>query len=189
MELLKEIVAQAENLTEELVRLRREFHQYPELSHQEERTAGVVAAYLRDLGLEVVTGIAGHGVVGTLTGARPGKTVAWRADMDALPLEEKVESPWCSQVPGVMHACGHDFHMSIGLAAARLLSGLKDRLAGRFRFIFQPAEEGPPRGDKSGAQGMVAAGVLKDPPVDAILALHVAPNLDVGVIRHSPEGG
>ena len=187
MELLKEIVDQAENLTEELVRLRREFHQYPELSHQEERTAGVVAAYLRDLGLEVVTGIAGHGVVGTLTGARPGKTVAWRADMDALPLEEKVESPWCSQVPGVMHACGHDFHMSIGLAAARLLSGFKDRLAGRFRFIFQPAEEGPPRGDKSGAQGMVAAGVLKDPPVDAILALHVAPNLDVGVIRHSPE--
>lgn len=187
MELLKEIVDQAEKLTGELVRLRREFHQYPELSHQEERTAGVVAAYLRDLGLEVATGIAGHGVVGTLTGARPGKTVAWRADMDALPLVEKVAAAWCSRVPGVMHACGHDFHLSIALVAARLLSGFKDRLAGRCRFIFQPAEEGPPQGENSGARGMVAAGVLKDPPVDAILALHVAPNLDVGVIRHSPE--
>jgi amidohydrolase len=107
--------------------------------------------------------------------------------MDALPLEEKVAAPWRSQVPGVMHACGHDFHISIGLAAARLLSNMKDRLAGRFRFIFQPAEEGPPRGEASGAQGMVAGGVLADPPVDAICALHVAPNLDVGLIRHSPE--
>lgn len=187
MELLKEIVAQAEKMTDELVRLRREFHRYPELSHEEERTAGVVAGYLRELGLEVQTGIAGHGVVGTLNGARPGKTVAWRADMDALPLEEKVTVPWRSRVAGVMHACGHDFHMSIGLVAARLLSGFKDRLAGRFRFIFQPAEEGPPRGESSGAQGMVAAGVLNDPPVDAILALHVAPNQPVGLVRHTQE--
>jgi amidohydrolase len=187
MELIKEIMDRAEGLTGELIRLRREFHQYPELSHEEERTAGVVARYLQDLGLEVKTGLADHGVVGTFAGSRPGKTVAWRADMDALPLEEKAAVPWRSKVPGVMHACGHDFHLSVGLAAARLLSGMKDRLAGRFRFIFQPAEEGPPRGDKSGAQGMVAAGVLADPPVDAILALHVAPNLDVGYIRHSPE--
>ena len=187
MELLKEILEQADGLAGELSALRREFHQYPELSHQEERTAGVVALYLRDLGLEVATGIAEHGVVGTLSGARPGRTVAWRADMDALPLEEKVAAPWCSQVPGVMHACGHDFHMSIGLAAARLLSGFKDRLAGKFRFIFQPAEEGPPKADKSGAQGMVAAGALKDPEVEAICALHVAPNLDVSVIRYSRE--
>ncbi|MEW6659772.1 MAG: M20 family metallopeptidase [Thermodesulfobacteriota bacterium] len=187
MELLKEIGERAEGLTAELIRLRREFHQYPELSHEEERTAGVVAQYLRDLGLEVRTGLADHGVAATFEGSRPGKTVAWRADMDALPLEEKVDVPWRSQAPGVMHACGHDFHMSIGLAAARLLSSMKDRLAGRFRFIFQPAEEGPPRGDKSGAQGMVAAGVLENPRVDAILALHVAPNLDVGFIRHSPE--
>jgi amidohydrolase len=187
MELLKEILEQADGLAGELSALRREFHQYPELSHQEERTAGVVARYLRDLGLEVATGIAEHGVVGTLSGARPGRTVAWRADMDALPLEEKVAAPWCSQVPGVMHACGHDFHMSIGLAAARLLSGFKDRLAGKFRFIFQPAEEGPPKADKSGAQGMVAAGALKDPEVEAICALHVAPNLDVSVIRYSRE--
>ncbi len=187
MELLKEILTKSEGLAAELIRLRRELHQHPELSHQEERTAGVVAAYLQDLGLEVQTGIADHGVVATLAGSRPGKTVAWRADMDALPLEEKVPSAWCSRVPGVMHACGHDFHMSIGLAAARLLSGMKERLAGQFRFIFQPAEEGPPRGHETGAPGMVAAGVLADPPVAAICALHVAPNLEVGLIRHSPE--
>jgi amidohydrolase len=178
---------QAEHLDGELRALRREFHQYPELSHEEERTAGVVAAYLRDLGLKVKTGVAGHGVVADLIGARPGKTVAWRADMDALPLEERSDVAWRSKRPGVMHACGHDFHMSIGLAAARLLLGFKERLAGRFRFIFQPAEEGPPRGETSGAQGMVAGGVLEEPKVDAIFALHVAPNLDVGLIRHSPE--
>jgi amidohydrolase len=187
MELRKEILQQAEGLRGELVSLRREFHQYPELSHEEERTAGVVARYLQDLGLEVKSGIAGHGVVGTLLGGRPGKTVAWRADMDALPLKEKVAAAWRSKEPGVMHACGHDFHMSIGLAAARLLSGFKDRLAGRFRFLFQPAEEGPPRGETSGAQGMVAAGVLDGEPVDAIFALHVAPNLDVGYIRYNPD--
>jgi amidohydrolase len=187
MDLLKEIATQADALTEELIRLRREFHQHPELSHQEARTAGVVARYLQNLGLEVRTGLADHGVMGTFTGSRPGRTVAWRADMDALPLEEKGTAPWRSRVPGVMHACGHDFHISIGLAAARLLSSLKDRLAGRFRFIFQPAEEGPPRGGTSGGQGLVAAGVLEDPPVEAICALHVAPNLDVGLIRHSSE--
>jgi amidohydrolase len=182
---LKEICAQARELTEELTGLRREFHRHPELSHQEERTARVVAQHLRDWGLEVKTGIAGHGVVGRLKGARPGKVVAFRADMDALPLTEEVQTPWRSQVDGVMHACGHDFHLSIALGAAHLLSRLKDRLAGECRFIFQPAEEGPPRGKLSGAQGMVAAGVLDDPPVAAVLALHVAPNLDAGQIRYN----
>ena len=179
-----EIEGLAEGLAEELASLRRDFHQHPELSHQEERTARVVADYLRNLGLEVETGIAGHGVVGTLKGARPGKVIAFRADMDALPLEEKVDLPWRSQVDGIMHACGHDFHLSIALAAARLLAGLKDRLAGTCRFIFQPAEEGPPRGPSSGARGMVAAGVLDNPRVNAILGLHVAPTLDVGHIRY-----
>jgi amidohydrolase len=180
-ELLATIKSQAQALTDELVRLRRDFHQHPELSHQEERTARVVAGYLRDLGLTVHTGLAGHGVVADLVGGRPGQTVAYRADMDALPLTEKLKVPWRSHVPGVMHACGHDFHVSIALAAARLLSGLKAKLAGRVRFIFQPAEEGP--GD-SGAKGMVDVGVLEEPPVAAIFALHVAPNLDAGQIRY-----
>ena len=151
MELAEEIKALSEEATPELTALRREFHQYPELSHEEERTAARVADYLKSLGLEVHTGIAGHGVVGTLRGARPGRLVAYRADMDALPLGETVDVPWRSRVPGVMHACGHDFHLSIALGAARLLAILKDRLAGTFRFIFQPAEEGPPRGEASGA--------------------------------------
>jgi amidohydrolase len=183
MDLLKVIKNRAQGLTEEVVSLRREFHQHPELSHHEERTARVVAHYLQELGLEIKTGLAGHGVLGVLQGARPGRTVAWRADMDALPITEKLQLPWCSQVDGVMHACGHDFHLSIALGAARLLSELKDRLAGEFRFIFQPAEEGPPLGD-SGAKGMVAAGVLDQPRVAAVCALHVAPNLDVGHIRY-----
>ena len=186
-ELLATIKTRAQGLTEELVRLRRDFHQHPELSHQEERTARVVAAYLQDLGLAVRTGVAGHGVVADLVGARPGRTVAFRADMDALPLTEKLKVPWRSRVPGVMHACGHDFHLSIALAAARLLSSLTKSLAGRCRFIFQPAEEGPPRGDSSGAKGMVEAGVLEaEPPVSAIIALHVAPNLDAGQLRYGP---
>jgi amidohydrolase len=185
MELLEEIKSRAQGLTKELVALRRELHQHPELSHHEERTARMVADYLEELGLEVRTGLASHGVLGVLKGARPGQAVAWRADMDALPITEKVKLPWRSQEEGVMHACGHDFHMSIGLGAARLLSDLKDRLAGEFRFIFQPAEEGPPLGD-SGAKGMVAAGVLDQPRVSAVCALHVAPNLDVGHIRYGP---
>jgi amidohydrolase len=185
MELLKEIKATARSMAAELVARRREFHQHPELSHQEERTARVVADYLGNLGLTVRTGIAGHGVLGVLQGARPGRAVAWRADMDALPIAEKVKVAWRSQMEGVMHACGHDFHMAIALGAARLLSSLKDRLAGHYVFIFQPAEEGPPIGE-SGAKGMVAAGVLDNPPVAAVCALHVAPNLDVGHIRYGP---
>jgi amidohydrolase len=146
-----------------------------------------VARHLEDLGLEVKTGLAGHGVVGVLRGFRPGKTVALRADMDALPLSEEVESPWRSRVEGVMHACGHDFHLSIALAAAHLLSHLKEELAGEIRFIFQPAEEVPLQGKESGARGMVAAGVLDNPRVSAILALHVASHVDAGQIRYCPD--
>jgi amidohydrolase len=182
--LLATIKAQAQEMAEELTALRRDFHQHPELSHQEERTARVVAEYLRNLGLAVRTGIAGHGVVADLQGARPGRTVAYRADMDALPIIEKVQVPWRSRVDGVMHACGHDFHLSLALAAANLLSRLRDRLAGQIRFIFQPAEEGPPQGDSSGAHAMVEAGVLEQ--VSAIIALHVAPNLDAGQVRYGP---
>ncbi len=184
-DLLSSIRAQARELAGELAALRRDFHEHPELSHQEERTAQVVADYLRGLGLQVRTGIAGHGVVADLQGSRPGRTVAYRADMDALPIGEKVRVPWRSRAPGVMHACGHDFHLSIALAAAKLLSGLKERLAGQFRFIFQPAEEWPLLKGGGGAQGMVAAGVLEaEPPLMAIIALHVAPSLEAGLIRY-----
>jgi amidohydrolase len=184
-QLFEEIKVRAGGLAEEVATLRREFHQHPELSHQEQRTGETVAAYLRSLGLAVKTGIAGHGVVGVLKGGRPGRAVAWRADMDALPIAEQVRLPWRSTVEGVMHACGHDFHLAIALGAARLLSELKDRLAGQYVFIFQPAEEGPPVGD-SGAKGMVGAGVMDNPKVEAVCALHVAPNLDVGKIRYGP---
>lgn len=184
-DLLSSLKAQAQEMAEELTALRRDFHQYPELSHQEERTARVVADYLRDLGLEVQTDIAGHGVVADLKGARPGRTVAYRADMDALPIQEKVKVPWRSREYGVMHACGHDFHLSIALAAAKLLSRCQDRLAGRLRFIFQPAEERPALEGLSGAHAMVEAGVLQtEPQVSAILALHVAPNLEAGYVRY-----
>jgi amidohydrolase len=184
-ELLEEIKTRTPDLSEELVALRREFHQHPELSHHEERTARVVADYLRDLGLSVKTGLAGHGVVGVLKGRRPGRAVAWRADMDALPIAEKVKLPCRSRTGGVMHACGHDFHMAIALGTARLLSSLKDRLAGHCVFIFQPAEEDP-SGEGTGAKGMVAAGVMDNPAVTAVCALHVAPNLDVGHLRYGP---
>jgi amidohydrolase len=183
----EEIRTLADSLTGEITALRRDFHQHPELSHQEERTAQVAAAYLENLGLTVERGIAGHGVAATLKGARPGRVIAFRADMDALPIWETVEVPWRSKNDGVMHACGHDFHLSLALGAARLLSGLKDRLAGTYRFILQPAEEGPPQGCATGAQGMVAEGVLNNPRVDAILALHVAPSLDVGNIRYGKD--
>ncbi|MCL4500600.1 MAG: M20 family metallopeptidase [Deltaproteobacteria bacterium] len=187
-DLLATIKTRAQEMTGELVALRRDFHQHPELSHQEERTARVVADYLRELGLKVRTGVAGHGVVADLAGARPGRCVAYRADMDALPLQEKVQVPWRSKTEGVMHACGHDFHLSIALAAAKLLSGLRDRLAGHFRFILQPAEERPAPDGLSGARAMVELGVLEqDPPVKAILALHVAPNLEAGRIRSGSE--
>ena len=187
-DLLETIKSQAQEMADELATLRRDFHQHPELSHEEARTARVVADYLRNLGLEVRTGIGGHGVAADLKGSRPGRTVAWRADMDALPIVEKVQVPWRSQVDGVMHACGHDFHLSIALAAAKLLSRLQDRLAGQIRFIFQPAEERPAPEGFSGAHAMVEAGVLEaEPPMAAILALHVAPNLEAGHIRHGED--
>ncbi len=143
MEIWQEIKVLAEDLAEEVTRLRRDFHQHPELSHEEERTAQVAAAYLTDLGLEVETGIAGHGVMATLKGARPGRVVAYRADMDALPMVETVEVPWRSQVDGVMHACGHDFHLSLALGAAHLLSRTK-RPPGRDLPLHPPARRGRP---------------------------------------------
>lgn len=158
-----------------LVERRRDFHRHPELSFEEYRTAGIVADWCRELGLEVQTGVAKTGVVARLRGAYPGKTVALRADMDALPIQDIKTCEYKSTIDGKMHACGHDAHTTMVLGAASVLSALKDELAGDVVFIFQPAEEGP-----GGAEPMIAEGALEG--VDFILGQHMAPVLPVGTI-------
>jgi amidohydrolase len=148
--------------------LRRDFHRHPELGFQEVRTAGIVARELSALGLEVTSGIAETGVVAMLEGARPGPTLLARFDMDALRVSEATGAEYASQTPGIMHACGHDGHLAVGLTVARLLHAHSDSLAGRVKFVFQPAEEGD-----GGAARMIAEGVLENPHPDAALALHL----------------
>jgi amidohydrolase len=162
---------------EALVARRRDFHMWPELSFDEIRTAGIIAEELTELGLEVATGVAHTGVVGLLRGGKPGPTILVRADMDGLPVQERNAHEWVSKVPGVMHACGHDAHSAILLAAARTLAGLREALPGNVKFIFQPAEE-----DEGGAKLMIEAGCLDDPPVEAALGFHVWAELPVGVV-------
>jgi amidohydrolase len=152
------------NLKDEMVCLRRDFHQHPELGFKEKRTAGIVARYLMDLGLKVQTGIAETGVVGLLSGKAPGKTLLLRADMDALPIQEQNEVDYKSLNDGVMHACGHDGHMAILLAAAKILTTHREEFSGQIKFIFQPAEEG-----LAGARFIIEDGVMKDPKVDCPL--------------------
>ncbi|MDI3339690.1 MAG: amidohydrolase [Sphaerobacter sp.] len=168
---------EVERITSDLIADRRYFHQHPELGFQEENTARVVAERLRALDLEVQTGVAKTGVVGVLRGARPGRTVLLRADMDALPIEEENDVPYRSQNPGVMHACGHDAHTAILLGVARILAGMRAEIAGTVKFAFQPAEE-----LVSGAKPMIEAGVMENPRVDACFGLHVWQDLPVGVI-------
>lgn len=165
-----------------VVSWRRDIHEHPELSGDEVRTAALVAAHLKSLGMEVTTGVGGHGVVGLLRGGKPGPVVALRADMDALPVAELVDLPFRSMVKstyrgqavGVMHACGHDNHVAILMGAAEVLTGMKAMLPGTVKFVFQPAEEGAPNGE-GGAAPMIRAGVLENPHVDAIFGLHVFP--------------
>ncbi|MGK5079584.1 amidohydrolase [Janthinobacterium sp. HLX7-2] len=178
---------------------RRDIHQHPELSNQEYRTAALVAAHLRKLGLEVTTGVGGTGVVGVLKGKTPGKVVALRADMDALPVKEMVDLPFASKAKGkhmgkeidVMHACGHDGHTAILMATAEVLAGMRDQIHGTVKFIFQPAEEGrsevPHSEDEHiGARAMIDAGVLDNPKVDAVFGLHLIPGYSVGTIGYRP---
>jgi amidohydrolase len=181
----------AAELTPQLIAWRRDLHQNPELGNREFRTAGIVAEHLRSLGLdEVRTGVAHTGVVGLLKGGKPGPVVALRADMDALPVAEQVDVPFASKVKteyngqqvGVMHACGHDTHTAILMAVASVLAGLRAQLAGSVKFIFQPAEEGPPDGERGGAELMIAEGALKNPEVDAIFGLHVTSMLPSHII-------
>jgi amidohydrolase len=168
----------------EVVANRRYLHQHPELSFHEEQTSRFVAEKLRDLGVETHTGIANTGVLGILRGARPGKTVLLRADMDALPIEELNDVPYKSDAPGVMHACGHDAHTAMLLGVARLLSQRTDEFAGTVKFAFQPAEEVPP----GGAKPMIDAGVMENPHVDAAFGVHMAQELPAGTIgiAHGP---
>ncbi|MFH0931563.1 MAG: amidohydrolase [Candidatus Zixiibacteriota bacterium] len=161
-----------------LVKLRREFHQYPEVAYTEFKTSGIISRELLKLGLEVKKGVAKTGVVGLLNKNKKGKTVALRADMDALPVTELIGLPYKSKNPGRMHACGHDVHMSCVIGAAKILSSLKDELPGKVKFIFQPSEEATP----GGAYPMIKAGVLKNPEVDGIFGLHCDSNIPVGKI-------
>ncbi len=184
-----------ERVEPKAVAWRRDFHQHPELSNREVRTAKIVADHLTSLGMEVRTGVAHTGVVGTLRGGKPGPVVALRADMDALPVVEEVDLPFASKVRstynerevGVMHACGHDNHISILMAAAEVLAGIRQELPGTVRFIFQPAEEGAPSGEEGGAGLMIKEGALDNPKVDAIFGLHVFP-YPVGQIGYRAGG-
>ncbi len=169
-----------------LVAIRRDLHMHPELSHRESRTAGVIAERLRALGLEPRTGIAGHGVVALVDGAHPGPTLLYRADIDALPIQEADDRDYASTHPGVMHACGHDVHTTVGLGVASRILEARSQLHGRVLFVFQPAEEAaPPPGEVIGAEKMVHEGVLSDYDVSGAFALHVMPTLDVGHIGYT----
>ncbi|MBX7223587.1 MAG: amidohydrolase [Blastocatellia bacterium] len=168
-----------------LVEMRRDFHVHPELSNREERTARIVAERLQALGLEVKTGVARHGVIGLLKGGKPGPVVAVRADMDALPILETHDVPYKSQTQGVMHACGHDVHTTVGLGVAEVLAKHKADLAGTVKFIFQPAEEGPPQGEQGGARLMIKEGALENPKPQVIFGLHCMPTVEVGQLAYN----
>ncbi len=180
-------------VTPAVTEIRHQIHQHPELSNREEKTAALVADYLRKLGLEVKTGVAHHGVVAVLKGGRPGGVVAVRADMDALPVTEETNLPFASKVRatylgqdvGVMHACGHDIHTAVQLGVATVLTAIKADVPGTIKFIFQPAEEGVPPGEEGGAAMMVKEGALDNPRPQAVFGLHTYAEMPVGEIGYS----
>lgn len=183
-------------LEPKIVAWRRDIHQHPELGNRETRTAKLVADHLRALGIETTTGVAHTGVVGLLRGAKPGPVVLLRADMDALPVTERNDLPFASKVrttyngveTGVMHACGHDTHVAVLMAVAEALAPMKQNLAGTVKFMFQPAEEGPPQGEQGGAELMIKEGILDNPKVDVAFAFHINSQLETGHISYSPGG-
>ena len=187
---------QANALEQQVIEWRRHFHEHPELSNREFETAKIVASHLEGLGLEVRTGVAHTGVVGILRGGKPGPVVALRADMDALPVTERVDLPFASKVQttylgeasGVMHACGHDTHVAMLMGAAQILAGMNDELEGTVVFLFQPAEEGAPPGEEGGAELMVKEGALDDPKVDVVFGLHINSKTEVGNVKYKPGG-
>lgn len=179
-----------------VIETRRDIHQHPELGNRESRTSKLIADRLRSLGIEVITPVAHTGVVGILKGGKPGRVVALRADMDALPVTEQVDVPFKSTVRatfngqevGVMHACGHDAHVAILLGVAEVLTSVKSELPGTVKFLFQPAEEGAPEGEEGGAALMVKEGALENPHVDAVFGLHVTSRYAVGELNYRPGG-
>ena len=190
---IAQLATQEEN---KVIAWRRDIHEHPELGNQETRTAGIIAAHLKKLGLEVQTGVGRTGVVGILRGGKPGPVVALRADMDGLPLTENNDLPFASKVKatylgqpvGVMHACGHDTHVAMLMGAAEVLSQVKADLPGTVKFIFQPAEEGSLPGVEGGAKLMVKEGVLDKPKVDAVFGVHINAKTEVGNLNYRPGG-
>ena len=190
---IEKMVAKTEK---EVIEWRHWFHENAELSNREFKTAERIAKILREIGYEPQTGVAKTGVVAVLEGGKPGPVVGLRADIDGLPVKERVELPWASKQIGeyngemvpVMHACGHDTHTSILLGVAKMLWEIKDEVPGTVKFIFQPAEEGAPKGEEGGAKLMVKEGVLKNPDVDAIFGLHINSQTPVGTIKVRSEG-
>jgi amidohydrolase len=186
----------SDKIESKVIAWRRDIHQNPELGNRETRTAALVAKHLQSLGLEVKTGVATTGVVALLKGGKPGPVVALRADMDALPVIERGNLPFASKVKtqyngrevSVMHACGHDTHVAILMGVAEVLAGMKNDIKGTVKFIFQPAEEGVPLGEKGGAEQMVKEGVMENPKVDAVFGLHIDSQLETGKITYRPGG-
>ncbi|MAU62963.1 MAG: N-acyl-L-amino acid amidohydrolase [Flavobacteriaceae bacterium] len=192
----KKINELSSNYESDVIELRHWFHQNAELSNREFKTAERIANELRKIGLKPQTGIAKTGVVAVLKGGKPGPVVALRADIDGLPVKERADLPWKSEMIGeyngetvpVMHACGHDTHIAILLGTAKILYDLKDQIPGTIKFIFQPAEEGAPPGEEGGAELMVKEGVLKNPDVDAIFGLHIWSQIGAGQVFVRPKG-
>lgn len=171
-----------------LIDRRRHLHAHPELSDEEEETARYIEEELAKMGIEQVERVADTGVVAIVEGAHDGPTLAWRADIDALPIQEINDVSYRSQNDGVMHACGHDVHTTVGLGLAEQMQNRRDELHGRVKFIFQPAEEASPVDEPVGAEKMAQAGVLEDPAVDAVFAAHCMPTLEVGKIGYTGGG-
>jgi amidohydrolase len=186
----------AGEIESKVIAWRRDFHEHPELGNTELRTAGIIAKHLESLGITVTSGVAKTGVVGVLKGGKPGPVVALRADMDGLPVTERVDVPFVSKVKtkyngqevGVMHACGHDSHVAILMGVAEVMASMKKDIAGTVKFIFQPAEEGVPAGEEGGAALMIKEGVLENPKVEVIFGLHINSQTEVGNITYRPGG-
>ena len=190
------IAAKAKLIEQKVIAWRHDLHQNPELGNREFRTADIIAKHLQSLGIEIKTKVGITGVVGILKGDKPGPVVALRADMDALPVQEvnnlpyasKVKSMYNGQETSVMHACGHDSHVAILMGVAEVLASMKKDLRGTVKFIFQPAEEGPPKGEEGGAALMIKEGVMENPTVDVIFGLHIDSQLEVDKLSYRPGG-